>query len=378
MRAVAKAWDEAAALGFRWGSVLPATWTRGALGLLERGRRLACRSRRFEGADTSLTYVGRDRFAAEDLAARLGLSERGSPRRPPRVRPGARFAPADLTVVEITRSEAERWAGAGYLVLPHLVATTVDLREDEHALWDRERRRRASRIRESVIARIDPGGRASFDAFYERLYVPTVRARFGARGYVARRHHLRRLAQHGLLLHAREGDREVATGLLSFTHGRSYPIDLRVWGAPAEDASPSRPYQPLEALVVLAIDEARRRRAERLGLGLGYPFLGDGSLRFKKRWGGAMHVEPHDPRRFAVSASTEAAVEALTRHGAIHETRGGLRALRPPGEEAPSATRGIGGWDALRRPDELAELARSDWLRTPRRGSGRTGRPGVG
>lgn len=332
-------WDECSAWAHSWGGLLPPGW-------LERGRasieRLAARRTAVGLARSetmTLRYTGRDVYARHDLAKRLGLGPFSS----------EAAADADLEVVELLASDAARRRREGWLIAPHFVRATVDLRVSASERWDRERRRRAAAILRDLEARVDEGGEG-FDRFYDALYAPTTRARFGPGGYVARRRHLRRLARWGFLLHVDEGGERLGSALVARLHGRDAPLEVKVWGV----TDPARRVRAHEAMFVFAMEEARRRGATHLGLGLGYPFAADGSLRFKKRWGATLALPHDDPRRFAVRALAPAGLEALAAHHlVVVDARGELLALGAP--ETP----GLRSVPAPRTAEELRALARA-------------------
>lgn len=332
-RVVTAAWDDAAALGFRYGHVLPPTVTAGSRELIQWALEPRRERASFANGQLTLRYVGSDRYARADLASRLDLGSASSTSRP------------DLTFTEISRRGAARWRARGQLVSPQLVAASVDLRGPIEALWDQERRRHAKRIDRELSCEVR--GVDRFDHFYDRMYAPTARKRFAASGYVARRRYLRRLAESGRILFALRGDRAIAGAIVVPVHGRRYAHDLRVWGVIDGEHDPARDALAYEALLVFALRWARARGAERLGLGLAYPFAMDGALRFKKRWGASFHREIHDPRCFAVAASSDVGVRALREVGLIFETAEGLDAV---GDET-LARRTTPGITRIHQPD---------------------------
>ena len=348
------AWDEASALAFTHGGRLPEGALLRARGALERVELLRSRETVLRAPELEVHYVGRDRWARNDVATRCGatpfafgpVASPWGPRRRPYSEPGD----ADLAVVEILGDDADAWRREGWLVAPHFVAASVDLRIDEGVLWDHERRRRARRIETELSMRIDEGGE-TFDAFYDRMYVPSTRQRFGPEGYLARRPYLRRLASAGFLLYVDDRDGPIAAALIAKRARPDCPLDVRVWGVEAPAQERSR--YAHDALLVLAIREARRRGAPRLSLGLSYPYANDGSLRFKKRWGARMDRSPEDPRCFALRAFTDAGAAQLAHHQLIFERAGSLFAL------GGSGTPGVRPMVAPAHADDLARLAQN-------------------
>lgn len=348
------AWDEASAFAFTHGGRLPDAAMLRARGALERVELLRSRETVLGAAGLEVRYVGRDRWARNDVATRYGaipLTSRAvASRWGLRRRPFSELEGADLAVVEILRDDADAWRREGWLVAPHFVAASVDLRIDDGVLWDHERRRRARRIESELSMRIDEGGE-TFDAFYDRMYVPTTRQRFGPEGYLARRLYLRRLASAGFLLYVDDRDGPIAAALIAKRASSGCPMDVRVWGVDASGSGRTR--YAHEALFVLAIREARRRGAPRLGFGLSYPYANDGALRFKKRWGARMDPSPQDPRCFALRAFTDAGAAQLAHHQLIFELDGALFAL------GGGATPGVRPIAAPAHADDLARLAQN-------------------
>lgn len=321
------AWDLAAALGVRFQHRLPAALVRAGRGAVERALRPGRPLTWMQGCGLELLHVGHDTFAAADLAHRLGLATASAP-------PAFEAAPRgrDLTVVEVVGS-ADALRREGFLVLPRWVGAVVDL---ARLRWDGERRARARRARETMRATV-VHARDGLDELYESMIVPTARARFGDRAYVPRRAFLRHLARDGWVLFVDEGGRRRG-GALLVRRGRG--AELKVWGrVDPGDREPSRP-TVREALLVLAIDWARARGSSELSLGRSHPFLSDGPLRHKKRWGARFEADARDPRRLAIHAATAIGWRSLSALGPICVSASGqlegvaepaLVAGRPPG-----------------------------------------------
>jgi hypothetical protein len=200
-----------------------------------------------------------------------------------RVQPDTRFDTA-VAAVEIPSFAARRFAAAGWLVLPRWIAMEVDLERPETAIWDARKRETVRRIERSGLRLEIARGSQAAREFHQRMYAPTAARRHVRAAIVLRLGHLEAAMRGGWLLYIDSGSRRMAGLLVATRPGPERVLDALLFGVASGDYAETKLAR--EAAYLFALRWARDEYgASRMGLTAAAPFVRDGILRFKKRWG---------------------------------------------------------------------------------------------
>lgn len=199
-----------------------------------------------------------------------------------------------LAIIERTR--LPRAAASGTFHIPCWIGGEIELAEAEH------RRRHNGNVKED-LRRIRKNG---FDMateraperiykFYEEMYIPYVRAVYGTRAFVASRTELDAMMVKAELLLVRRQHEAVAGQIILHEGGRP-----RTWltGVKHGDRRYVRD-GAIAALYHFSTELLATRGFERVHTGASRPFLNDGVLRYKSKWG--MRIADRAPKWFRLS-----------------------------------------------------------------------------
>jgi hypothetical protein len=349
----AAAWDELSALGARLAMhVSPETSrrVRHYVDLAQRPRAPLVHVTADEPGK-ALDHVGHDAHLRHAFATRLGAGHEStratlfrSSLSPSRIRA---LSSAPVVLVELERDRAEPFARDGWLILPRWVKLAVDLRRSDHELWDAKKRETVARIDRSSLDAEIVAAETVCEEFYARFYAPTAHARHGALAYVRGRRFIERMARGARVLFVRDRGERVAAVLLAPRDDVLDALVVGVRGGEYDDTTLAR-----EAVYLFAIRHARASGHRMLGLTSANPFLDDGLLRFKKRWGAEASVTSADGRVVAMGlfAATPPLIRALSDSPIVH-------LIDPSG--TPTLTATTIGSAATTRPPRGVESALS-------------------
>jgi hypothetical protein len=248
-------------------------------------RRITGRTRTGEPATIHAAGHG---TSLESLLQRILPAERQEQPRTTRPLPGllARMAAeaddTELTIARVPRIVADLCGHAGQLSMPDAVVCEAELGELQ------KRRASHSSVRSSEARRRKAGlgptfapGDAEVDAFYDAMYLPFARTRYGAAALIRERTSLRRRARGGGIMWVLRGEERVGGALVEVQARQLHLVSL---GTPL-------PFEEAHALGVMAAvygfaaDLAASMGLESLDLGTAMPWLSDGPLSTKKYWG---------------------------------------------------------------------------------------------
>ncbi len=230
---------------------------------------------------------------------------------------------ADLIVAEVHRWVAPRFRRAGFLIVPDAVRWAGALEHvpgpaPSHSL--REDLRKIARAGFTLTQTTAPDEWATFA---RRMVVPHARARFGAHAWIPSDRLLRDLMRAGTL-HLVSLDGEVVSGICSVASGERLWLPLS--GVRDGDPALFRRGASL-ATFALVFAWARAQGYGRVDAGRTSPFLLDGVLQLKRKWGLLPEADPLG-RVMAVRVGSEAARLAFAREPLLVETEDGLRPYR--------------------------------------------------
>lgn len=165
--------------------------------------------------------------------------------------------------------------------------------------------------------------------FFQELYRPFLRARFGADAIVVDEDRFRHETRGAGVLRLWSGN-EVVAGALVRAVGTELQI---VWFGARTDAVDRGLKGFADALDYAALCLARRGGFERLHFGSSRPSLADGVLRYKQKWGAtpALGRLPRADLRLAVDPASAAARGFLSRARLIVRVGSALHELTPAG-----------------------------------------------
>lgn len=252
---------------------------------------------RHSGQPVALTYCGRTfgfrtlvhkLFAPGSAARRRGRAWLGMPGLPLTPHNHA----SDIVAIELDDTQMrERDTGTGYRLpvwtrTEILVADAYSQMKRSTSLKDDLRRIRKHRIACAVSRDV-----AELRRFYQDIYVPYIRARHGERALPDGWEVVIRTAQSGDFIAARDGNGGLIGGiLLGRSAGKLYARSIGL----VSDEKAVMNTGAISALYRACFERAVEYGYDRVGFGLMGPFLNDGLLKFKRKWGVRLvnEVEP--------------------------------------------------------------------------------------
>jgi len=197
----------------------------------------------------------------------------------------------DLTIVRIDRVSAGLFFSRDYLAVPEWINLSFQVSEDlkippprNHSLKDDLRIVRRSNLHPHYSQKA-----SDFDRFYNEMYVPFIRRRYGEKAYIRNFYRLRRSFEQGGLLWVMQNNKPIA-GLLFKRRDRLLQI-LALGTLNGERTLVKA--GALTASYLFIIEHAKELGCELLDFGGCRPLLNDGLLRYKRKWGMVIN-EKHD------------------------------------------------------------------------------------
>lgn len=192
-------------------------------------------------------------------------------------------ADVDLVVARLDRLSARLVVDDSYVAVPEWVGALAPVPDDP---WEFCRHstslmnNRARALRAGFERRVSHDLR-EFETFYDRMYVPFIRALHGDEAAVSNRARMRRCFRQGGLVFAERAG-QPAMGALYRTRGTT--LDLVVLGTPDGDLAP-RADGAAFALELFVFEHARALGCTTVDFGGSRPSPSDGLLAYKARWG---------------------------------------------------------------------------------------------
>jgi hypothetical protein len=234
------------------------------------------------GREVTVLEIGRAK-ATEPLCARLfgelPAPEYGATRslRDPAAASGA----AHLVVAEVHRWLAPRFRRAGWIVVPGHVRWAGDLAQLPPADMSRSLKDDLRKVRSRGFALEQAAGKADWEEFTTRMLAPHASARFGDDAWTPSPYLLRRFRHQGQLHFVVHGGKRVA-GFCSLRCGETLWLPL----TGVRDGDPALLRAGAAgAGYALGFEWARREGCTRVDMGRTSPFVTDGVLRYKRKWG---------------------------------------------------------------------------------------------
>jgi len=273
-----------------------------------------------DGREITVLEIGRAK-ATEPLCAslfgELPSPEYGTSRslRDPAAAAGA----AHLVVAEVHRWLATRFRRAGWVVVPAHIRWTGDLAQLPPPGMSGSLKDDLRKVRSRGFALEQAGGDAAWEEFTTRMLAPHASARFGDDAWLPSSYLLGRFRERGQLhFVVREGVR--VAGFCSLRSGETLWVPLS--GVRDGDAALLRAGVSAAAYAH-AFDWARRQGCTRVDMGRTSPFVTDGVLQYKRKWGLTAVSDPL-AHLTAVWVGSDAARLAFARQPVLAEGDHGL------------------------------------------------------
>lgn len=278
---------------------------------------------------------------------------------------------ADLTIIRIDRFSAALFLRGAYLAIPawinavlHVPGDTRDLARGNHSLKVDLRLVKRGNF-QAQVTQAD----SDLAFFYESLYVPFMRRRHADLAFVRDEFWLRHRCRKGGILWISQAGKRIAGGLFE----RRGQV-LHAWAEGVLSGDPALLKQgAAAALYFHMITYARQQGCRYVDFGATRPCLGDGLLRYKRKWGMTFTEKPDNHYSFLVQWNewNKAVASFFAETPLLYRGHAGLSAVTsvPSGVAATEA-------DAIRAHhafwtkglDRLCIISDSGWqsdIRTP-------------
>lgn len=242
-------------------------------------------------------------------------------------------ASVDMAIARVDRITARFSFDSDYLAVPEWVGTCLRLPGEAPSYSLKRELQRALRSNfSSELTRTEQ----DFETFYDAMYVPFIRERYGEQAAVRRFYSMRRLYRHGGLIWLNQSGQRVA-GLMF--HKRKQKLDLVALGtingewAPVEAGAFARLYS-------LFVEHAETIGCTEVEMGGCRPSLNDGVLRYKRKWGVHLTEQRGSHYDFMVhwNRCSQPVIEFLIHTPIIFRDYDGLSAITGMGPGEPMQT----------------------------------------
>lgn len=234
---------------------------------------------------------------------------------------------ADLTIACLDRFSTRLFFSGGYLAIPESVGSCLAPPEDINNLGEvsHKLKRELQRVFRSNFTHKLSREETDFERFYYTMHVPFTRKRFKEYGEIHNFYQLRRVFHQGGLILLQLGSQYVAGLLFQEKNQRVRSI---VFGTINGE------WEPVEAgafaaLYFFLVKHAIENGYKLVDLGGCLPFLNDGVLRYKRKWGANLIEHYNNYHDFLVywNCFNESVTSFLSSTPLIFRDHGGLSAL---------------------------------------------------
>ncbi len=245
-------------------------------------------------------------------------------------------AGADLAIAAVPRRTGVSLLRQGFTTVPEAVGARLAVQADGTTFKDASAtaRRNVRQVEKRGFAWSVTHDIGDFEHFYDRMYVPFARRRYGDLAFVRNRHALRRRFRHGGLLRIDEGGTIIAAQLFKREGDR---VEMLGPGTLDGDPGPVK-RGAFSALYVFAEAYAREQGLKWLDFGASLPALSDGVLGHKRGWGAEIEPRVEADRDLVLcwQKPTPALVAFLRAHPLIVHADAGLALLAAPDFAEPT------------------------------------------
>jgi hypothetical protein len=215
---------------------------------------------------------------------------------------------SDLTLVGASKYLIHRLPTRNALVLPRLVNQTLDVRGD----WDSVVRRLHPKLRRHELRLVRKYGYEyevsdrdeDFETFYHRMYLPSMQGRHGRQALVGSYERARRHFKGGILFLVKREGRAVSGGLCYIQRG-SRVVNFLLVGVLDADARLFK--EGAQGAVYNAVIHwAHQRGYAEVDFQATDPFLAQGVLQHKRKWGATATIQSYKRLWIKVHRNTPA------------------------------------------------------------------------
>lgn len=234
---------------------------------------------------------------------------------------------ADLTLSYLDKWSAHFLFAKNYMRIPDWIDVELKVPEEIENLWrgNENLKKDIRRVRREGISLEVSQREEDFDAFYKTMYLPFIAARHGDMARPRDIDWLEGCFRRGKLLWAVQSGQRMAAVVIEIGGGV-----LHFWAVATRDGNAQLLKQGmLSALYLFAIEHAQLERCSSVHFGGCQALLGDGILRYKRKWGAGIKVQQDNPDYYLLHWHkwNHAAETLLTDLSPIHEQDSHLEAI---------------------------------------------------
>lgn len=191
---------------------------------------------------------------------------------------------ADLIIARVNRA-ADHWFSAHrYLRVPETIGALVDLAQDVSACANKTARNNTRIIQSNGLSWFVSNRMDDFDFFYDEMYLPYIKTRYGHQMRFRNRYHARRDLRLGCLIWILRGEERIAGAIV---RPEGSVLHSCVLGTAQGSVEPLR-LGAVSAFYLFGSEYARQIGLHWFDLGASLPFLQDSVLRHKHSWGATL------------------------------------------------------------------------------------------
>jgi len=228
----------------------------------------------------------------------------------------------DLAIIDSGASLARRMKGTDVFLIPNWIRGEIDLAVALQQIKKSESVKTDLRkIRQHGLSYEVTKDEREFEYFYHEMYLPYANETYAGMMYLMPHEDLRKFMARSELLWVKNGAEKIA-GLMLLYDGAI----IRAYALGVKDGDPQYVKSgALGAAYYFAIQHLTERGAQRLHLGGSRPFLRDGVLQYKKKWG--IRIVDKSPQFFVLTRTrnTRAGMAFLANNPFFFETDGNLK-----------------------------------------------------
>lgn len=194
----------------------------------------------------------------------------------------------DLVLCPVNRMTEPVFSRWGWFSIPRHVDYVIDLQKPVEVLFRNSHiKKEIRRLRRFKYRFKDLHSELALEEFYHDMLLPTVKKRHKERAFISRFEDLKKKLENGYLLGAYKGPEWVAAELVVYQGNKTVRAANVGWRNGDERILKDHVNS---ALLVELIKRAKTAGFEYLNLGNSNPFVDDGPLNFKLKWGGELEI----------------------------------------------------------------------------------------
>lgn len=243
---------------------------------------------------------------------------------------------ADLVVLNVNKVLFRLVRPEGYLRIPECVQSTLMLQgsfEEVEKRFHRSGLRKATNVRARGYRCEVLRDETALNHFYHEMYVPYVGTRFGALAVIDSYYKVRRLFRTGFLVAVRNEDEYLSAAVCRIRGNR---LTFELIGIEKGELTLLNK-GAMDALYYYCIMMALEKKCTMINFGNSRPFLNDGILLYKRKWGSVLVQNRKQYREIGIrcTPSRKAGDRFLLENYPVFLDGGGLSALISSDGNAP-------------------------------------------